>query len=49
VSRDGSWIAVGQPAGAAAAGSEGGGALLLFNAQLDAVLQIDTPAVGFKR
>lgn len=49
VSRDGCWIAVGQPAAADAAGSEGGGALLLFNAQLEAVLQIDTPTVGFKR
>lgn len=49
VSRDGCWIAVGQPAAAGAAGSEDGAALLLLNAQLDAVLQIDTPAVGFKR
>ena len=53
VSSDGCWIAVGQPAaGPGAAGPDGAGggaAVVLFNAGLEAVLQIESTAISFER
>lgn len=53
VSSDGCWIAVGQCAtGASAAGPDGGtggASVILFNAGLEAVLQVESTARSFER
>jgi hypothetical protein len=53
VNCDGSWIAVGQPAAGQGAvgpdGSSGCAALVLFDAGLEAVMQIESAATSFER